>query len=174
MTASDTPNHETAFAPRPAVYAAWQQLNGAIKAGMDPRRYELATLAAALQLRSTYCAVAHASVMLDGGLADAAELEAVVADRRAAGLTDAEVAIMDLAEQVAADATAVTPAQLDRLRALGLTDTDIFDVVAAAGARCFFSKTLDAVGAEPDARYGALEPAALRDALTVGRPIAGA
>jgi alkylhydroperoxidase family enzyme len=112
--------------------------------------------------------------MLDRGLADAAELEAVVADRRAAGLTDAEVAIMDLAEQVAADATAVTPAHLDRLRSLGLSDADVFDVVVAATARCFFSKTLDAVGAEADARYGALEPAALRDALTVGRPIAGA
>jgi uncharacterized peroxidase-related enzyme len=174
MSTSDTPNHEQAFAARPEVYAAWQQLNGAIKAGMDPRRYELATLAAALRLRSTYCAVAHASVMLDRGLADAAELEAVVADRRAAGLTDAEVAIMDLAEQVAADATAVTPEHRDRLRALGLSDADVLDVIAAAAARCFFSKALDAVGAQADARYGALEPAALRDALTVGRPIAGA
>ncbi|HWI71126.1 MAG TPA: carboxymuconolactone decarboxylase family protein [Baekduia sp.] len=169
-----TANYERAFAHRPDVYAAWQQLNGAIKAGMDPRRYELATLAAALRLRSSYCALAHSSVMLDNGLADADELQAVVADRRAAGLSEAEVAIMDLAEQVAADAGAVTPADHDRLRALGLTDTDIFDVVVAASARCFFSKTLDAVGAEADAKYGALEPAALRDALTVGRPIASA
>ena len=40
-------NYERAFAERPEVYAAWQQLNGAIKQGMDLRRYELATLAAA-------------------------------------------------------------------------------------------------------------------------------
>lgn len=40
-------NYERAFAARPEVYAAWQQLNGAIKAGMDLRRYELATFAAA-------------------------------------------------------------------------------------------------------------------------------
>ena len=45
-------NFERAFTPRPDVYRAWQQLNGAIKAEMDPRRYELATLAAA---RSTTC-----------------------------------------------------------------------------------------------------------------------
>jgi len=42
-----TTNHEAAFAERPEVYAAWGQLNSAIKAGMDLRRYELVTLAAA-------------------------------------------------------------------------------------------------------------------------------
>jgi hypothetical protein len=45
------------------------------------------------------------------------------------------------------------------------------DVVLAAAARCFFSKTLDALGVEPDEAYRDLDPA-LRDALTVGRPIA--
>ena len=41
-------NYERAFADRPDVFAARGQLNGAIKAGMDLRRYELATLAAAV------------------------------------------------------------------------------------------------------------------------------
>ena len=54
---------ERAFAERPEVYAAWVQLNGAIKAGMDPRRYELATLAAARRLRSSYCCLAHGTVL---------------------------------------------------------------------------------------------------------------
>jgi hypothetical protein len=47
------------------------------------------------------------------------------------------------------------------------------DVVLAAAARCFFSKTLDALGVEPDASYRDLEPA-LREVLVVGRPIAAA
>ena len=42
-----TTNYERAFIERLDVYRAWEQLNGAIKAGMDHRRYELATLAAA-------------------------------------------------------------------------------------------------------------------------------
>jgi hypothetical protein len=46
------------------------------------------------------------------------------------------------------------------------------DVVLAAAARCFFSKTLDGLGVRPDASYGDLEPE-LRDVLVVGRPIAG-
>jgi len=78
---------------------------------------------------------------------------------------------MDLAEKVVEDATAITAADIERLRSLGLSDADILDVAAAAAARCFFAKTLDALGAEPDAAYAELEPA-LRDALTVGRPIA--
>ena len=65
---------------------------------MDLRRYELATLAAARRLRSSYCSL-------------------------------------------------------------------------AAGARCFFSKTLDALGVRPDADYNDMEPG-LRQALVVGRPIA--
>src|SRR6059058_4468351 len=55
----DGTNFERAFARRPEVFAAWQQLNGAIKATSDLRRYELATLAAARRLRSSYCWLAH-------------------------------------------------------------------------------------------------------------------
>jgi hypothetical protein len=65
----------------------------------------------------------------------------------------------------------VTQADIDGLRALGLTDADILDVVLAAAVRCFFSKVLDGLGIEADAKYKALD-AELRGLLTVGRPIA--
>jgi uncharacterized peroxidase-related enzyme len=164
------PNFTRAFSSRPAVYAAWRQLNGAIKSGMDLRRYELATLAAARRLRSSYCVLAHGSVLLDTFLKPDA-LRAVVADHRAAGLSETDVAIMDLADKVAADASSIEPADIEKLRSVGLSDADILDVVLAAAARCFFSKTLDALGVEPDARYAELDPG-VRDALTVGRAIA--
>lgn len=47
------PNFTRAFSLRPGAYAAWKALNGAIKAEGDLRRYELATVAAARELRST-------------------------------------------------------------------------------------------------------------------------
>ena len=59
------PNFTQAFSLRPEVYAAWRQLNGAIKATMDLRRYELATVAAARRLRSSYCTLAHGTVLDD-------------------------------------------------------------------------------------------------------------
>jgi uncharacterized peroxidase-related enzyme len=165
------PNFTRAFSHRPAVYAAWRQLNGAIKSDMDLRRYELATVAAARQLRSSYCVLAHGSVLIDKFL-DADSVKTVVSDHRHAGLSEVDVAVMDLAEKVAGDATSIQQADIERLRSLGLPDGEIVDVVLAAAARCFFSKTLDALGVEPDARYNDLEPG-VRDVLTVGRGIAG-
>jgi uncharacterized peroxidase-related enzyme len=164
------PNYTRACSHRPAVYRAWRQLISSINGEMDPRRYELATLAAARRLRSSYCALAHGSILLDG-IVDAEQLTAIAQDHHAAGLDEVDIAVMDLADKVADDATAVTQADIDRLRDLGLSDAEIFDVVAAASARCFFSKTLDALGVQPDARFADLEPAALREQLTVGRPI---
>jgi alkylhydroperoxidase family enzyme len=161
-------NYELAFAERPEVLAAWQQLNGAIKAGMDLRRYELATLAAARRLKSSYCALAHGKVLHDTFNEPVRE---IALDRRAAGLDEIDVAVMDLAERVVDDATAIDDAALQPLRDLGLSDTEIMDIVLAASARCFFSKTLDALGVLPDAAYQGLDPG-LRDALVVGRPIA--
>ena len=166
----DLPNFTKAFSLSPEVYGAWRQLNGAIKANMDLRRYELTTLAAARRLRSSYCTLAHGSVLMAKFLEPEA-VRALVDDYRKADLEPADLAVMDLADKVARDATSVTQADVDRLRTLGLTDREILDVVLAAAARCFFSKTLDALGAEPDAKYSELQPE-LRDTLTVGRPIA--
>jgi uncharacterized peroxidase-related enzyme len=167
--AEDTPNHLAAFATRPAILAAWQQLNGAVKESMDLRRYELATIAAARRLRSSYCMLAHGGVLADK-FVEPEELRRIALDHRSAGLDDVDVAVMDLADKVAADATSVTEEDIDRLRALGLDDGEIVSVVCAATARCFYSKTLDALGVQPDASYASVDPE-LREALVVGRPI---
>lgn len=169
--APDGPNYERVFARRPEVYAAWQQLNGSVKAAMDPRRYELATLAAALRLRSSYCSLAHGRVLAEEHLGRQ-RVVALVRDPRSAGLSPAEVAVVELADRVAAGAASMTAEDVARARAAGLTDDDVLDVVLAAAARTFFSSVLDAVGAQPDPGYADLDPL-LRDALTVGRPIEG-
>ena len=165
-------NLTEAFSHAPEVLAIWQQLNGAIKARMDLRRYELATIAAARRIRSSYCSLAHGSVLLEQFVV-ADQLRQIMDDPDAAGLDDVDLAVMQLADKVAADATSVTQDDVDRLRSLGLSDSEVFDVVAAAAARCFFSKTLDGLGAQPDARYAELDPS-VRDALVVGREIEAA
>jgi len=165
-------NLAKAFSIAPDVYSAWVQLNTTIKSRMDLRRYELATLAAARRLRSTYCAHAHGSVLLDQFL-DAETLRVVATDHHNAGLDPAEVAVMDYADKIAADATAVTAEDVERLRSHGLSDKEIADVAMTAAARCFFSKALDALGVEADASFAQLDPG-LSAALTVGRPISAA
>jgi alkylhydroperoxidase family enzyme len=161
-------NYERAFEERPDVLAAWVQLNTAIKANMDLRRYELATLAAARKLRSSYCSLMHGRVLLE-------EFEEpvrkIALDRRTAGLDEVDVAVMDLAEKVVVDATSIDDRELQPLRDLGLSEAEIADVVLAAAARCFFAKTLDALGVLPDASLAELD-AEVREVLVVGRSIA--
>lgn len=163
-------NQERAWAQRRDVQKAWVELNTAIKANMDLRRYELVTLAAARRLRSSYCALAHGRVLAEQL---GAPVRQIVLDRRSAGLDEADVAVMDLAERVVDDATSIGDAELRPLRDLGLTEVEIMDVVLAAAARCFYSKTLDGLGVRPDSSYSELDPELL-DVLVVGRPIAEA
>ena len=165
------PNYTRTFAGRPDVYAAWRGLNGAIKANMPPRTYELATLAAATRLRSSYCALAHGQILADD-MVGAPSVVTIMRDPSGADVPLLDREIMSLADRVADSPSDISETDLQPLRELGLTDADIFDVILAAAARCFFSSVLEASGTEPDAEYASLEPE-LRDALTVGRPIAG-
>jgi alkylhydroperoxidase family enzyme len=158
-------NYKRAFEERPDVYAAWGMLLGAIKANMDLRRY---TLAAAQRLRSTYCSLAHGKVLIEQFGEPVLQ---IATDRRAAGLEEIDLAVMDLAERVVDDATSIGDADLQRLRDLGLSDPEIMDVILTAAARCFWTKTLDSLGVQADASYRELDPE-LREVLVVGRPIA--
>jgi uncharacterized peroxidase-related enzyme len=162
-------NYTRVFSHRPDVMRGWEHLSGAIKSNMDRRRYELATLAAATTLRSSYCSLAHGKV-LAANFYSSEEVAAISRDFRAGPLSEAEVALMAFAEKVAAKADEITQSDIDELRDQGFADAEIFDIAAAAAARCFFSKLLDAMGAQPDAAYRDLTPE-LQSALVVGRPI---
>jgi uncharacterized peroxidase-related enzyme len=163
------PNYAKAFSLRPHVMDSWAQLLKSIRSTMDARRYELVTLAAARALRSSYCALAHGRA-LESQFVSAEDLLRIAAGTEDAPLQPAEAAIMRFAEKVARQADAVTEEDVEILRTHGLDDGQIFDVAATAAARCFFSKLIDALGAEPDASYETFSPE-LRRVLTVGRPI---
>lgn len=47
-------NYTRLFSLRPEVLTAWRNLQNAIRRNMRLRRYELATLAAALEMKCTY------------------------------------------------------------------------------------------------------------------------
>lgn len=166
------PNYTKTFGSRPAVYAAWQQLAGAVRAPMPLRRYEVATLAAARALRSSYCSLAHGAVVTER--LGAPEVAAAVASGGDDGLDPAEQEVVRFAAKVARSAAEVTADDVERLRAQGLTDVEVLDVVLTVAARCFFSTVLDATGTLPDAAFADRLDPALRDVLTVGRPIAQA
>lgn len=149
------PNSTRPFAHAPEAYQAWQALGAAVRAGMDERRYELVTVAAARRLRSRYCTVAHAAILRDK-FYDEETLRAIISDPHSAGLDRADVAAMDFADRTAADPAAATEADVQALRDAGLSERDIFQVVLAVNIRRFFAGVLDAVGASPDPVYDSL------------------
>lgn len=163
------PNYAKIFSLHPGIMMAWSRFQATIKERLDVRTFELATLAAARALRSSYCMLAHGSLLAQQVLPPAVVARLAGGENDAA-LTPAEVALMVYADKIARDAGSVTEADVDELRRHGLSDAEIVDIAAAAAARCYFSKVLDALGAEPDAVYLDL-PGALRSALTVGRAI---
>ncbi len=162
------PNFVKALSIHPEVYDAWLKLIGAIRGNMRLRRYELVTLASAMELGCTYCMLAHGAV-LRKNFFNAAELAAIVRDFRNAGLTPEEVALMAFAQKVTRQAGSVDEQDIAGLRSFGLSDEDLLNVVLACTARNFFSKTLDALDVPPDDAYLQLEPE-LIEALAIGRP----
>lgn len=164
------PNWVQAFSARPGVWEGWDKLVAAIRGNMSVRMYELATLAAARALRSTYCSLAHGNVLAEK-VFDAAAVAQIMNDSDQAPITPAERAMMRFAERVVREADRITATDIETLRSHGFRDAEIFDMAAAASARCFFAKLLDALGVQADARFSGVD-ARLLKALTVGRPVA--
>ena len=162
------PNYAKVFCHRPEVMARWGQLLAEIKRPMEKRRFELATFAAAHELRHSACALAHGKVLLAFFSED--DVIAIAEGRTDGVLSAAEQALVRFARRVANDASQVTADDVAALRSHGFADAEIFDIAAAVAGRAFFTKLLDALGVLMDSPFLALaEP--LRRALTVGRPI---
>lgn len=167
------PNYAYAFAPRPEVAQAWGALSVAVRDGMDRRRFEIATIAAARALRSTYCTVAHSKFLRDV-CGDEATTTALAEDPTGESLDPLDRAVYVFAAKVATDASSVAQSDVDALRAHGLSDADVADVVYAAAARAFFTKVLDGLGARLDVQTADEFSPDLLASLVVGRPVADA
>jgi uncharacterized peroxidase-related enzyme len=163
-------NYTRAFSRRPEVLQGWLALKNAITSGMDPRLYELATVAAAAVIRSSYCSLVHGQI-LAASYYPADTVAGIAEDEAAKTLDAADAAVVRLARKVAEESEKVTQEDIDELRDLGFSDDDVFNIILTAAARCFFSKVLDATGTRPDAVLHDM-PDKLRSALTVGREIA--
>jgi uncharacterized peroxidase-related enzyme len=162
------PNYATVFSHRPEVMRRWAELLSAIKRPMSKRRFELATFAAAVELRSTLCTLAHGKALL--AFFSAADVMAMAGGELPASLTAAEAGLMRFARAVARDASAITASDVAELKGYGFSDAEVFDVVVTVAGRAFFTKVVESLGVAADAPLRELD-GAFRDALSVGRPV---
>ena len=162
------PNYAKSFSHRPEVMARWGRLLAEIRRPLDDRTFELATFAAAVELKNTSCSIAHGKAL--SPFLSKEQILAVAAGRELGFLSDAEREIVAFARKVARDASTITQGDVQRLKDCGLDDATVFDIAAAAAGRAFFTKILDAVGSMPDAAFDRIE-ADFRVPLTVGHPV---
>lgn len=157
---------------RPDLLPVFEDFFGKVKAGftLSPRDWRLITFIAAKHVPSTYCAQVYGRLLRDDlGSADA--VLAVLRDYRTAGLTDRDVAMLAFAETIVTNASTITQADIDGLRAAGFTDPQICDIALCASLRCFMSRFFDATGAAPEDFFLDADET-VRTALTVGRALA--
>jgi uncharacterized peroxidase-related enzyme len=162
------PDYATVFSHRPEVMRRWAELLAALKRPMDKRRFELATFAAAATLKSTLCTLAHGKALLQ--FFPAEDVATMARGEIPVSLPAADAALMRFACAVAHDASAVTAEDVAELKRHGFTDAEVFDIAAVAAGRAFFTKVIESLGVATDSPLGTMD-AALREALTVGRPI---
>lgn len=158
------PSHTRVMALNPEAVRAFEALIKAVAPGLGMRRYELVTLAAAGAIGSVSCVLAHGQKSLK--YIDADEVQRVARDFRNAGLSAAEVAMMEYAAKLSRDSASMTERDAEVLREHGFSDREIVDIALAAAARNFYSRALHALGVDPDVPPK-LEPA-LHEALLAG------
>jgi uncharacterized peroxidase-related enzyme len=156
--------HGKVMALNPEAEHAFEALVLAIKPSIGSRNYRLITLAAAGALKSQPCRIAHGTFARSQF--DDAQVEAIARDFHTAGLTPAEVAMMDFAVKVSTDAAAMTDADALVLREHGFTDRQIVDIALTAAARNYYSRALNALGVTDPVPADLPDP--LRDALLTG------
>ena len=129
--------------------------------------FRLITLIAARHVPSSYCSHVYFRTLSKALGRD--KVLAIHRDFRNAGLTAAEVAMLAYAEQIAIDASKITEADIDALRAVGFSDLNIADIALAASYRSFMSRYFDAVGATVEPSFLDDDPD-VRAELAVGKP----
>ena len=162
-------NHTRLWVWRPDLRADFFALRSGLMSSstLSDRDFAVLVTATASQLGDSYCSLAWGERLAAATDADTAA--AVIAGNAASALTERERALADWARQLVRDPNATTQADVDRLRAVGLDEREIFEATAFIGFRLAFSTINDALGAVPDEQLRERVPGPVRAAVDFGR-----
>ena len=142
-----------------------QQLMG--ESSLSPGELAVLVVATASAIGDSYCSLAWG-----GRLAGSRGEPAAAAALRGVddGLSVREAALLVWARRVVGDPNGIGEADVARLREAGFDDREIFEATAWIGFRLAFSTINDALGIAPDRELAESVPAAVREAVSFGRP----
>jgi SAM-dependent methyltransferase/alkylhydroperoxidase family enzyme len=136
--------------------------------GLSLRQRGILVTACASTLGDSYCSLAWGKKL--AGEADP-ELAGAVLSGIDGPLDPQERALAGWARRITRDPNGVSPEDVEALREAGFDDQQIFAVTLFVALRVAFSTVNDALGVLPDRALGETAPAAVLDAVTIGRPV---
>ena len=153
------PNVFRAYSYRPQRLSAWfahyKQLHEPTE-HLDAADREMIAVVVSAWNRCTYCIVAHGHA-LRVALKDEVSADYIATNWRHAGLDDRRSAICEFAEKLTARPHEMSEDDLARLRAVGLSDIEIWDVAEIAAMYNFTNRMALATGQMPNEDYHHLD-----------------
>lgn len=149
------PNVFRAYAWRPDRLRAWfshfRQLHDATE-GLSAAEREMIAVAVSMANGCLYCLVAHGAALREE-LGDPVLADRIVFDYRRAGLDERRLAILDYAVKVTTRPLDCNEDDIARLRALGLTAEEVWDVAELSAMYNFTNRLAMATGQLPNEEY---------------------
>jgi uncharacterized peroxidase-related enzyme len=149
------PNVFRAYSYRPERLASWfghyRQLHEPT-ANLDAADREMIAVVVSAYNRCTYCIVSHGHALAEQ-LGDRVLADYIATNWRHAGLDERRTAICEFAEKLTARPPEMCEDDLRRLRAVGLSDHEVWDVVEIAAMYNFTNRMALALGQQPNEEY---------------------
>jgi len=155
---------------RPDVYEKYVALRSGLmgSSSLTDRDWAVMVTATASALGDSYCSLAWGPKL--ARLSDDATATDVIGGaEQPAGLSEREAALAVWARRLVRDPNGTERPDVDGLRAVGLSDREIFEATAFVALRLAFSTVNDALGARPDRQLADAAPEQVRDAVAYGR-----
>jgi uncharacterized peroxidase-related enzyme len=162
-------NYLKLWAWRPDVYASFVAARMlALDTTLSQREIALINAATAATRGDSYCAIAWGARVATAF--DAPMAAAVLSGGDVDGLSQREAALLAWTRVIVRDPNSVESSDVERLRAAGLGDREIFEATFLAATRMAFGTVNDALGALPDAALASQAPKEVLDSVCFGRP----
>lgn len=134
---------------------------------LTDREKAVLNTAAAAARKDSYCSLAWGPRL--AALSDETTAAQVLAAEPAPALSEREAVLAEWARLMVRDANATTEADVERLRAAGLNDREIFEATAVVALRIAFTAINGALGAAPDPQLAEAASDRIRATVDYGR-----
>lgn len=145
------------FSLRPEVAEAQEKMRGALLGGastLGARRADMISAAVSGLNHCEYCATAHVGLLAKRGDLEESEAVALYKNWRKVDLPEADRAMIEFAEKLTFMPSEIKESDIQRLRDVGFTDVNIYDIVMVTAYRNFMNRVNDGLGVPVDRLRG--------------------